>query len=178
MGTRPRLKKKFIGEVVIDELEYRENKGSKKARKIIGKTEQVHIEIWFDKHYIDRVQFGDNDGKREGIDTVIVESLVTGALGHLIHYAFKNNNFSFLNEVNQLGRTSRLVLQKETEIGLLNVAVGFYHIEDNRYEVTVFTAMVNNEFRISDGQYVVLINMGNSNLLKMDNKSLIEIDYH
>ncbi len=164
---------------MVDELEFSESKGSKKARKIIEKTEQVHIEVWFDKHYINRIQFGDDDGnKREGIDTKIIEKLVTDSLTHLIHYSFKIKNFSFLNVNNQDLRTLRVVLQRETENGLLNVAVGFHHIENNKYEVTVYTAMVEDEFRISDGQYVVLINERNSSLFKMENRKLKEVDTH
>lgn len=41
--------------------------------------------------------------------------------------------------------------------------------------VIVFTAMVQDDFRISDGQYVVLINTRNSSLFKMDNRSLREV---
>lgn len=68
------------------------------------------------------------------------------------------------------------MLQKETGDGILNVAVGFHHIIDNKYEVTVFTAMVTDAFRISDGQFVVLIDGAYSVLYKMDNKKLVEID--
>lgn len=176
MSPRPRIDKKLIGEVIVDELEYCESKGSKNARKITEKTESVHIEVWVDKHYMNRVQFGDENGRREGIDSLNIESLVTDSLTHLIHYSFKIKNFSFLNEVNKDERTLRVVLQKEIEHGLLNVAVGFHHIVNNKYELTVYTAMVADDFRISDGQYVVLINDRNSILYKMDNRKLKEID--
>lgn len=63
MGKRPRRKNELIGEIVIDEFAYSENIGSKKARKVIDKSEQVHVEVWYDKHYVNRVQFGDDNGK-------------------------------------------------------------------------------------------------------------------
>ena len=58
---------------------------------------------------------------------------------------------------------------------MLNVTVGFYHISDNKYEVTVFTAMVIDGFRISDGQYAVLIDGVESTLYKMENRKLIQV---
>ncbi|MBB5436927.1 hypothetical protein HDC92_000591 [Pedobacter sp. AK017] len=176
MGKRPRRINELIGEVIVDELAYSENKGSKKARKVTEKSEQVHIEIWYDKHYVNRVQFGDEDGKRSGIDESDIKDLVSNSICHLIYYAFQIKNFSFVNSKKLSTHSTRVVLQKEAAEGLLNVAVGFYHIVDNKYEVTVFTAMVSDAFRISDGQYTILIDGANSALFKMDNRKLVEMD--
>lgn len=61
---------------VEDQLEFKENKSSHRARKIIADVENFYLEIWFDKHYHDRHQHGDEDGAREGIAPKTVESLV------------------------------------------------------------------------------------------------------
>lgn len=98
MGNRPRIKKEIIGEVIVDQLSFYENKGSKNARKIVDKSEQMHIEIWYDKHYLSRLQFGEDDGtKRHGINEKIIEDLVACSIKHLICYCFKIKNFLFIN---------------------------------------------------------------------------------
>lgn len=178
MGDRPRIDTSaVIGEIIVDEHAYIENKGSKNARKIVEKSEQVYIEVWYDKHYISRKQFGNNDGsKRDGIEEEVIQHLVSDSLCHLIHYSFVVKGFAFINKKDQNDRTLRVVLQRETKNGLLNIAVGFHHIDNNRYEVTVFTAMVEDAFRISDGQYVLTLDGATSELKKMDNRKLVGID--
>lgn len=59
---------------------------------------------------------------------------------------------------------------------MLNVVIEYHHVSSNKYEVTVFTAMVIDNFRISDGQYAVLIDGNNSTLFKFDNKQLVPVD--
>lgn len=173
---RKRIKHELIGEVVADTMAYVQNRGSNNARKIIDKYEQLHIEIWYDKHYLTRVQLGENDGnKREGISEDVVQALVTVSISHLIYYSLKIKNFSFINFTVGI-RAQRIVLRKYTEIGLLNVVVEFHHQEVNKYEVTVCTAMVTDDFRISDGQFVVLIDGDYSELSKLDNRKLNQID--
>jgi hypothetical protein len=176
---RKRITKEIIGEIVVDESAFLENKGSKNARKITEKAVQIHIEIWYDKHYLNRVQFGGDDGqKREGIDEATIQNLVTHSKSHLINYSFKIKNFSFVNPTNPPGHNVRVVLQNDTNDGLLNVGIGFYQKTGNKYEVTVFIAMVTDSFRISDGQYVVLMDGDTSVLRKMDNKRLVDVDTH
>ncbi len=178
MSGRPRIKtREVIGEIIIDELAYGENKGSKNARKIIDKSEQIHIEIWYDKHYVNRNQFGNNDGsKREGIDEQVIQRLVSDSLCHLIHYSFVIKNFAFINSSKQANHIKRVLLQEPVYDSLVNVVVGFYHITNNRYEVTVYTALVIDDFRISDGQFVLCLEKGNSQLKKLENRKLIVVE--
>lgn len=60
--------KAFIGEMVIDVDGFVQNKCSEYARRILTILENVEIEIYFDKHYFIRMQHGDENGKRSGID--------------------------------------------------------------------------------------------------------------
>lgn len=177
MGVRQRIKKgEIAGEVIVDELAYTQNSGSKNARKIIDRSESVHIEVWYDKHFVLRSQFGSDDGtKRLGIDEGTIQALVSDSLCHLMHYSFTVSQFTFINSKNEQSRKLRIVLQRNTKLGLLNVAVEFHHIEKKKYEVTVITAMVTDEFKISDGQYVVLVNDDNSDLFKMTIRKLVHI---
>lgn len=177
MGGRKRITKELVGEVIVDEFAFSRNIGSRNARKVVERSEQVNLEVWYDKHYLNRVQFGeDNGSKREGIDEKTILDLVSRSLRHLIFYSFQVKNFSFVSSNKLKSHNLRVVLQKQTKTGLLNVVVGFCHISNNRYEVTVFTAMVRDTFRISDSQFVILIDENISVLRKMANKRLIELD--
>lgn len=177
MGKRRRITKELIGEIVIDELAYSQNKGSLNARKIVDKSEQVHIEIWYDKHYVGRAQLGDENGKRVGIEEAKIQELVSKSIKHLIYYSFQVKNFIFVSQLKHNTHSLRVVIQQSTNDGTLNIVLGFCHIDANRYEVTVYTAMVVDDFRIGDGQYVVTLeNNDGSSLSKMDNRRLVELD--
>jgi hypothetical protein len=141
MGKRPRVtaSRELIEKVVVDELEFTNNIGSKNARKIIDKSEQIHVEIWYDKHYANRVQFGDNNGKRSGIEENRIQELVSKSLTHLIYYSFRVKNFVFVSRRKHNTISPRIVLQQDTNEGILNVVVGFCHITSNKYEVTVYS---------------------------------------
>ncbi|TAH01285.1 MAG: hypothetical protein EAZ15_07595 [Sphingobacteriales bacterium] len=167
MGDRQRIKNELKGEIILDEFAFFENKGSKNARKITNKTEQLHFEIWFDKHYVNRTT------ERNGIDETIIKKLLYDSFFHLIHYSLTLKGFSFVNPNGANDHTHRLVIQQDNNTETLNIAVGFYYISDNKYEITVFTAMVVDNFRISDGQFALLIDNNGSTLKKMDNKKLV-----
>lgn len=117
---------------------------------------------------MNRVQFGGDDGiKRDGIDEATIQELVSHSISHLINYAVKIKGFSFVNTTNPKGHNVRIVLQRQTGSSLLNVVVGFYQQHTDRYEVTVFTALVADDFRISDGQFALEIDKDTSHLLKI-----------
>jgi hypothetical protein len=176
MNKRPRIK---IGpreiNVIEDDLEFRKNKCTGNARKILTTIENVEIDLWFDKHYIDRHQFGDDNGKRDGIDTDIVEALVRKSLKHLLFYSCYVKNFTFINKNPDTGRALRVILQEELGNSMLHVVIEAHYININKYEITVKTAMCNTDFKLSDGQYCVEIHADTSTLWKMDNKKLLEV---
>ena len=159
---------------ILDELEFIRNKCSDHARKIFIEIEKIHFELWFDKHYHDRHQHGDENGKRKGIDPGTVEGLVRRSLKHLLFYSTVAAGFKFMN-VNSNQPPVRIVLQEELEGIKLNVVIEAHFLDINRYEITVKTAMCTNDFRISMGQYCIEIQEDNSSLTRCDNKKLVEI---
>ena len=84
--------------VIDDPLELKPNKSSVKARRVFVEEENITIELWFDKHYLDRDQHGDDLGKRDGIDNNVVESLVRRSLKHMIVYGTLVKGFSFFKQ--------------------------------------------------------------------------------
>ena len=82
---------------IQDELAFLKNKCSDHAKKIFVEIEKVYVELWFDKHYHDRHQHGDEDGKREGISPRIVEALVRKCIKHLLFYSSTVLGFKFIN---------------------------------------------------------------------------------
>jgi hypothetical protein len=142
MGKRPRKTNELIGEIIVDEIAYVQNKSSKNARKILDRSEHIEIEIWCDQHYYNRAQLGDENGKREGIDEDSIKDLVIKSIQHLFYYSFKVKNFSFINF--SIGsRNIRTVLQESKGNGTLNVVAEFHHLEKNKYQATVYYCYAN-----------------------------------
>ena len=157
---------------VEDPAAYIQNKCSERARKVNTIQPNFNFNIWFDQHYQHRTQFGDDNGKREGIDSERVQSLVNKAMDHLVTYSTFLKTFAFVNHVQTSGRNERVVLQEETQHGLLNVVIEVHLIEVGIYEVTVKTAMCIKDFAISDGQYVLQL-IDNESILKRKERGVL-----
>jgi hypothetical protein len=157
-GRRPRISEKVLkAEVVFDIAAFYSNKSSDNAKKVFEIIEKIKIDIWFDKHFYNREQFGDESGLREGIDRNTIRILVCNALRFLIHFNLKIKNFKFINYEDSLNtRKIRVVLQeKNNNFETLNVITEFHYLFNNSYEVTVITAMCSDDFRISEGQFIL-----------------------
>jgi hypothetical protein len=161
--------------IVDDPLEFKQNKSSIKAKKIFTEVERITIELWFDKHYHDRNQHGDEFGKRDGIDNETVENLVKRSIKHLLLYSNLVKGFNFLNRSQPQERPLRIVLQEETEYGLLNVVIEAHFLDINRYEITVKTAMCKDDYILSDNQYSIQLDGDASVLKKCDLKRVTEV---
>ena len=160
---------------IEDELAFIENKCSKRARKIFTESEEIQIELWFDKHYHDRAQHGDESGKRTGIDTHLVEDLVLRSFKHLLFYGSVMKGFTFLNHPGISIGSVRIVLQEYREGTMLNVVIEAHFLDIRAYEITVKTAMATDEFRVADGQYVLELQEDRSVLKKNENGKIKEI---
>jgi hypothetical protein len=160
---------------VEDELAFTRNRCSKKARKINSIHHNLVFEIWFDQHYQIRLQFGDENGMRPGIDAKKVESLVLRSMKHLVAYSSLLKTFTFINHDLNGGRANRIVLQEPTDEGKLNVVIEAHLINLDTYEITVKTAMCIDTFRISEGQFILEVIENESILKKLDNGKIKEI---
>ncbi|MBN8783515.1 MAG: hypothetical protein ABS85_09040 [Sphingobacteriales bacterium SCN 48-20] len=168
---RPRLNNS-----IEDPFELKENKSSHKARRIFSEEENIRVELWFDKHYIDRDQHGDDFGMRDGIDNNTVENLVRRALKHMILYSNLVKGFSFLNRnLQHHERPLRIVLQEQTGPGLLNVVIEAHYLDIGKYEITVKTAMCKDDYYLSDNQYAIELDGDGSILKKKDLRVIREV---
>lgn len=176
-GKRKRIERRVIvGEPIEDLKEFRQNKCTPRARKIITIQEELRIELWYDQHYaITRFQHGEDTGeKREGINPEDVESLVKKAIVHLISYGSRVKGFHFLNHENK--PTVRVVLQDSTNGEKLNVIIEAHLVDLRFYEVTVKTAMRKEDFKIENGGYAVDLTGENQSILKkQEGKNELEI---
>jgi hypothetical protein len=169
MEKRKRITTSNKGDLnaIIDPDAYSPNKSTKNAKKIIHLTQQYQIEIWFDKHYSDKVAFGDENGARFGIEESSVISLVENSFKHLLYYSSIISTFNFINcKGSQILRNSRIVLQKKQDDTILNCVIEVHNNTVNIFELTVITAMCNDDFRISDGQFFIYLDHYNSILYK------------
>lgn len=160
---------------IEDELEFKANKCSGNAKRIIIQEENIQIDLWFDKHYHDRYQHGDENGKRVGIDSHIVKELVLRSFKHLILYSSLIKGFTFLNHPAIATNSARVVLQEFIDEAMLNVVIEVHFVDIYTYEVTVKTAMSTDHFRISDGQYAIELDGDSSILKKCERGTLKEI---
>lgn len=163
-----------VGEVVVDVEAFVKNKSSENAKKISTIAEHIEIDIYFDKHYFDRQQHGDQEGKRDGIEIDIVKLLLIEAGRHLFYYSIRNKAFSFVNFEVVL-RPERIVLTKEVDGELpLNVVAEYHYIGLNKFEVTLKTAMKIGGFKLSDGQYQVVLHPdGTSTLMRLERSKFL-----
>ena len=103
MGKRPRIKRpeeliepktKIVSTTGIDD--FIQNCASKNA-KLIHTYKDVEIEIWIDKHYENRVDFGDENGQRDGIEQSIVQSLIIDSVKYIFHFYLNIRISNFIN---------------------------------------------------------------------------------
>jgi len=162
---------------LVDPLQFTKNKASNHARIETTINEKISIDLWFDKHYVDRHQHGDDNGKRDGIDKENVKKLALESLKHLLFYSAYIKNFTFLNHNysgNNSGNSLRIVCQKEIDGELLNAVIEVHFKLLNEFEITVKTAMRNNDFKLSEGQYAIEIFEEDSSVLKQMVKGKIQ----
>lgn len=148
---------KSVGVEVKDPEAYGDNICSINAKYITHFDLRFITKLFKDKHYNIRKDFGEDDGTpREGIEEEGVCNLIERTLLHVLHYSMRYG--SILNYPPFHPRTStRIVLQDKTtgEDDFLNVAVEYHYENLNSFEVTIWTAMVERNFRYRDPQYIV-----------------------
>ncbi len=174
---RPRIEKGKINDIEA----YIENSCSKFAKQIVTHTHKTVVELWVDKHYMLRVQFGDDNGQREGIALALVQELIENSFKHLVYYALKHKDFVFLNYPPPKSRNLRMVLmQKYPDKATLNVVVEYHFISLVCVEVTIKTAMTHSHFGLSDGQFAIAIQNNTSILFlyRKNTNTLITIDQY
>lgn len=176
-GDRPRIPKNTFTETIVNTGLFTENCASKNAKFHINFTEETKTEFWLDKHYWDRLHFGDNNGERINIDVAFVESLVLKSFKHLVYYSLKHKEFVFINHPPPKSRNIRVVLRQTfSNKPILNVAVEYHFLKLNTYEVTVKTAMSIEGFDLSDGQYAIEFTDNESTLYAFKNKKITGMD--
>ena len=164
--------------ITISELtdDFLSNAASPNAKFLCEFQETWTHEFWIDKHYLNRKNFGDEAGPREGIEEQNVENLVKKSIPHLFYFALKHS-FKFINHPPKPTFPIRLVVQEIYNTKTtLNVVVEFHFLDTNKYEITVRTAMSIDDFKLQDNQYVIQLGGNESTLFLMKNKTLNELD--
>lgn len=157
-----------------DRLAYYGNSSSHKARYDVAFDETMSVEMWFDKHYLDRHQHGDENGARDGIDPDYIRQLVREAIKPLFIFASQTKGFCFVNGP-PFRETIRAIIRKSFNGSKLNVVLQCCFKNPGCLEVTVITAMVVDDFKLATGQYVVDLEESDIVLSKFENGKLNEI---
>jgi hypothetical protein len=180
MSNRPLRKripyrKQIKLESMPEDSEFIPNKSSFNARKIIDIDHKLTIELWYDKHYYERHFLGDETGNREGIDPATIETCVTKAMGHLFLYSSAVKGFKFVNSSKPTDYEGRLVIKQAFNSSILNIVIEVHFLSLNRYEVTVITAMVVDDFKMPSGQYCVKIHQDHSFLQQLERGQFLDL---
>lgn len=174
-AKRPRIEPRMLIPIESDPLEWKANKCTPNARQIDGAKETIIIDFWLDKHYYSRDTHGDDNGPRNGIEIDSVKDLVSRSLKHLLYYSCRLEKFKFINFDPLPPCNHRVVVKEQVAEGMLNVAIEVHFINIHRYEVTVKTAMVVDNFLIADGQYCIELQGDCSILYRMVSLKLVEV---
>lgn len=157
---RTRIKKNIKDiEVIEDPLVFKPNCASQNAQ-CIHKYDELKVELWCDKHYHQRRTFGDGNGKRDGIEIDGVQDLIIISFKYLLDIYLRGIPFKFVNYFDPKKPNNnfhRIVLKTPTENGILNVVAEIHYLETSKFEITVITAMVIDDFKVADGQYSLMI---------------------
>ncbi len=162
---------------VKDDLEFMECLGSKNARRITTFVEYIKLDIWYDKHYIDRSQNIDESGKQRDVPLSEVQYLIERAFKHFLFYSSKVTNFSCLNHDLKGERPKRILIKDSYSNGKhLCIACEFHFKNFNMYEITVKTA-IDGQLHLGDGQFMIdMIEECASILNKLQQKVVLKID--
>tara|TARA_R110000868_G_scaffold316841_2_gene577695 strand:+ start:520 stop:1089 length:570 start_codon:yes stop_codon:yes gene_type:complete len=174
------LVKKVVEPSVDSALNYgklfQPNAASKNAKHVKSFQDCYELEFWVDKHHVNRNNFGDDNGSRGEIGEEVVEQLIENSLSHLIYYSSTLEKLFFVNIPPPKPRRNRIVLTKVSNTDSnLNVVVEFNFLDNRKYEVTVITAMREDDFIKSDGQFTVEFHQDGSTLYRFTNNNNIEI---
>jgi len=144
--------------VIVDEEAYSENICSNKARLILTVDIPIQISIWFDKHYFDRLQHGDDYGPREGIDLETIKNIVSKYFHHLIFYSSNADSFKYLNYETEKNKGHKIVFQySHLTSPKLNIVMETHYEKINKFQATIKTAMCEDSFKFHEGQYIIEI---------------------
>lgn len=187
MGKRPRIPKtEKLPEVNppstsnSNKKEFTNNAASENA-KLIHIYNDFQFEIWIDKHYEDRVNYGDENGQREGIEQEIVLPLIIESIKYIFHFFLANRITTFINfpdKKNPKNKTKHRIVIKDyrkSEIPL-NTVVEVHFINYGKFQITTITAMQTDDFLMTDGQYCVSFTDNSINLNRMILKKMSSID--
>lgn len=154
---REKRKRMNINLEIIDPEAYSDNICSLNAKFITNYHLTFKTNLFKDKHYNARKDFGEDDGTpRQGIDEEYVCRLIETTLLHVLHYSMRYGSIINYPPFNPK-TSSRIVLQDKTtdKKDFLNVAVEYHYENLNSFEVTIWTAMAIENFRYRDPQYIV-----------------------
>jgi len=181
MGKRPRIKKnENFNESQIAHIDsvsdFTQNCASPNA-KFIHKYTDFEIEIWIDKHYENRVNKGDENGFREGIEQDKVIELIIESVKYLFHFYMILRLTNLINFFNRDKPTKHRVVVKDyrgTDTPL-NIVIEVHFLNYSQYEITIITAMKCQDFTMSDGQIYMSITDTGVNLNRLVKTNQISI---
>lgn len=157
---------------ITDHMEFVKNLCSISAKLVNTINCNYKTEIWMDKHFFHRHHSGENDGTiREGIEPEIIEDFVIKAIPYLVLFSTMIKGFHFVNNKSYNNEENAVVLRLIIDGQLpLNVAIITHLVDLHHYQITVKTAMKEENFKMWAGQYYIDFEEDMVSLRKFENK--------
>ena len=169
---RPRIPFKAPAAAIQDKLEFVKNMCSDNARLVVIHPGDYKTEIWFDKHYYHRHHSGDGGIEREGIDPHTIEEYICRSIPYLVQFSTIVKDFNFVNYAGDTSTTISIVLRFfEGDEAPVNLVIIPHFVELGRYQITVKTAMKEENFKIWSGQYYIDFQDDRVDLFHFQNKT-------
>lgn len=164
------MNKITIEELVHDPEKYGPNSCSDNAKKFHDHSHNLEVELWLDKHC------GYRQTERYGIELDNLQDLAIDSLKHILYYQLRYPRINLIQYPEYRGRNYRIAVQTTIESGdILNIVVEYHYVDICMYELTIITAMVVNDFKHFDGQYILDIDGESSRLLRRVNNITSEL---
>ncbi len=129
----------------------------------------IDVELWFEKHCNERQI-------ERGLESDTLQKLTVRCINHIFYYQLRYPNILLVQYPENRGVKYRFILQERNENGeMLNLATEIHYVDIGIYEITLVTAMIEENFKVFDNQLVIRVDGESSQLFRCNNKKLVEI---
>ncbi|MFW0738807.1 hypothetical protein [Flavobacterium sp. T12S277] len=167
--NKPKRKRITIptSDVVVGSLtKYTPNSCTQTGRQFHKAVIHTDVELWFEKHC-------DTRQIERGLESNTLQDLTVRCINHIFYYQLRYPAHVLIQYPEKRGIKYRFILQERNKDGdLLNIATEIHFVDIGIYEITLVTAMIEENFNIFDTQLVLRVDGESSQLLRQVNKKL------
>ncbi len=148
---------------------YSPNSCTQTGRQFYKANINTEVELWFESH-CDKRQL------ERGLESNTLQNLTVRCISHIFYYQLRYPAFVFIQYPEKRGIKYRFILQERNQEGnLLNIATEIHYVDIGIFEITLITAMIEENFNVFDNQLVLRVDGESSQLFRQVNRQLVEV---